>query len=340
MNIPSIGDLADGGNCVTVKSVSVIVEWYNMTYAELERPRRMLAALAEQAISLYSQNAVTSSGLSNPLELIIAYNSNRVSESRIHELLAEFLSQTPAMIVKTLPFPGGTYCQMKNAGACASSGEILLFLDSDVVPEPGWLQAFLHAFGDNRVLVGVGNTFVDSSDGSVYSKAMALGWGMFPLRSQEDCLRPLEMFYSNNMGFRRDVFLTRQFPDCTGLTHYPATLLVQRLQTDGIDIWQVTGARVSHPAPNGFKHFLARAIAAGRAHIFTSPDDAFKCLLDDIIRILYLMKQVLANREKVGLSWWQVPQGVLIAFTYHVFEFGGRVATLAAPGLMRRRFIL
>jgi len=91
------------------------------------------------------------------------------------------------------------------------------FFGSDLIPESDWLVAFLSAFKASKGVGVLGNTFVDWSRRDLYSKSVALSW-MFPLRDPTDELTAAQTFYANNVAFRRETFLSRQFPDVPGLT--------------------------------------------------------------------------------------------------------------------------
>src|SRR5262249_14982471 len=145
-------------------------------------------------------------------------------------------------------------------------------------PETGWLAGYLRAFTHAEISVGVGNTYVDHQAGDLYSQSLALAW-MFPLRDTEGCLAPTEWFYANNVGFRRDTFLSRQFADVPGLMHAAAPILVARLKRDGIPLWRVGEARACHPPPNGIVHFFKRAVAGGRVRAFSQAPLGLPCVL-------------------------------------------------------------
>jgi hypothetical protein len=62
-----------------------------------------------------------------------------------------------------------------------------LFLDSDVIPQAGWLKFLLGSLDNNpAVEVVAGNTFLDLSD--FMGRAMALSW-LFPLRETDSVLK-------------------------------------------------------------------------------------------------------------------------------------------------------
>ena len=327
-------------------SVSVVLEWENMAHAASDRPRQTMAALRAQADALYPGKAgqpkpEDSVRLSAPLEVILPYDSDKVDEADLLNNVADLLTDTESLRVRLLPVINGTYCRQKNEGAAGSTGDLIIFLDSDVTPEPTWLTAYLKAFLDPRVQVAVGNTYVDTSRGDAYSRAMALTW-MFPLRDTVGGLGPTKWFYANNVAFRRDVFRSHPFPETPGIKHHPAALLVQQLERDGIPLWHAGDARGHHPPPNGFMHFFTRAVAAGRERTLreTQPSLATvrRWLRSDLPDMAWYCKRILVERSTVNMPWRQVPAAIVVALAYHTLRLFGSLATYWAPGLMRDRF--
>ena len=323
-------------------AVSIVIEWYNVTHAELSRATRMLTALKSQATFLY-RDVGASVRLARLLDLIIVFDSEHFEEAQTRQLIDGVIGDCEYLTLRYLPVPGADYCKLKNAGAAIATGEILIFLDSDLIPESDWLVAFLSAFKDPNVSVVLGNTFVDWSGRDLYSKSVALSW-MFPLRDPTDELTVAQTFYANNVAFRRETFLSRQFPDVPGLTHVPAELLVKQLNRDGVTIWHVGNARASHPAPNGALHFIERAIAGGRARALTAESVTLPLVLrwlrHDIGSVRFALKRFIFEGLKVELRWWQVPAAASIALTYYIFFLFGSLLSITAPNFVKDRFKL
>ncbi len=330
-------------------SVSIVLEWENMTYAAEERPRQTLASLKTQAEALFSTAPSPSAKnappirLSAPLEVILPYNSDTIDEAEFLRHAADLITESEALDVRLLAVSGETYCFQKNAGAAAATGDLVIFLDSDVTPEPTWLAAFMQAFLEPRVQVAVGNTYVDIGRGDAYSRAMALSW-MFPLRDTLGGVKPSTWFYANNVAFRKAVLRSHQFPHTPGLKHRPAALLVQQLEREGITLWHVGEARGHHPAPNGPGHFFLRAVAAGRARILSNPSSSLSTVLNfiraDIIETGWCCKRIVVEGSKVELKSWQVPAAIGITIAYYALRLSGSLVTYLVPSLMRDRFDL
>lgn len=239
----------------TTPTFSIIVEWENARFAELVRTRRMLRALREQLLALSPLPAA-------PPEIILLYDRHTIDGALVQQVMEEeFQPASVPVDMRIVPSDGLRYYQQKNEGARISAGTtVKIFLDCDVVPEPGWLDALLDALEDPRVDVVAGETYIEYTN--FYSKAFALFW-FFSLRDSSEDLRPATMFHANNVAFRADVFAQYPFPD---LDTYRSqcTLLGDRLRANGHGLFVQKRARVSHPCPQGIGYFIARALNNGR----------------------------------------------------------------------------
>lgn len=324
-------------------SASIVVEWYNATRARYSRGVQTLGELQRQAAAMLDEDRGLPFTLARPVELILTYNADALRHADVERTVDDALPVRHGLEVRIVPVAGGTYCVQKNRGAALSSGDILVFLDSDVVPEPGWLAIMLGAFSVGDVDAVVGNTFVDHGDGGCYSRAMALTW-MFPLRSVRGPREPARMFYANNTAFRRHVFEARPFEDVPGFMHSAARTFLATLERDRITLWSVPDARASHPPPNGLRHFIMRAIAGGRARALDphgeSDRAAWRWVVADAKTVAYHVRRILRDGHKVGLSHWQKPAAIVVSSAYDVLFLAGSIVSRWFPGFMIRRFDL
>lgn len=320
----------------SLPSVSVVIEWENARLSELGRARRMLAALAEQLAALEER-------MNAPPELIVLHDQDAVDPALIIGCVEEAFGDPPRIALRTVPTDGAGYYAQKNRGAEMASRELVLFLDSDVVPEPGWLAALLEGFSDPRVGVACGNTYVEPE--GFAAKAFALFW-FFPLRSAVPAdAAPVESehFFANNVAFRRELFLSYRFPDLPMLRGQ-CVALARRLRQDGHSILIDRRARVSHPPPNGFSHFVRRALCEG--HDAVQQDrlrggGRYGHGLGTPYRFARSVwqagRRILGHRREVGLG----PVGAAAAFGMAVGYYGlcvvGEVLGRVSPETVRRR---
>jgi len=180
--------------------VSLIVEWDNARYQEIGRARRMLRRVRGQITEL-----------GEPVEVLVLYDGLEVSAAVVKEAVHEISNELPPGVdIQTISAPGSRYYQLKNEGARRSRGSLLVFVDSDVLPEAGWLRALLTSFDDPKVHIAIANAYVDTD--TLYAKIFALCW-FFPLRRPDGPLTPTTSSFVNSLAVRRSTFLKHPFPE-------------------------------------------------------------------------------------------------------------------------------
>jgi hypothetical protein len=313
---------------------SMVIEWENAVLSELDRTREMLGELHQQL------GEVVERGYPRP-EIIILHDKDDVEPRLVEEVVAKVapLAAWPAE-VRIIAAEGLEYVEQKNFGAKQSDSDLIFFLDSDVIPEPGWLAGLLEAFQDPEVQVVGGNTYI--SPEGFFGKAFALFW-FFPMRVEGSGLRRADGFWANNVAFRREIFEAFPFPDMPSF-RVQVTALKQELRKQGVGVFLQQGSRVSHPAPNGLRHFVARAICQGsdsvaiRSHS-EKGDGSLPGTVKLYVRSLgRSLKNIARHHRDVKLS----PVGAVGAFGvaagYQTLQFAGALVTHARPELIRRRF--
>jgi GT2 family glycosyltransferase len=133
------------------------------------------------------------------LETVIAIDHNP-------ELLAKTTREFPEVTVVANTVRRGASAT-RNTGVAASHGQVVAFLDDDVVAQPNWLDVLLHPLADPSV-VGVGGRL------EPLWKTSRPWW--FPLEfdwvvgcsylGMPENTSPVRNVWSNNMAIRRDAF--------------------------------------------------------------------------------------------------------------------------------------
>jgi hypothetical protein len=318
-------------------SFSAVIEWENVKLSELRRVRQMLRVFSTQIGEIEED-------LSAPPELIILYDPDAIDPDAVRALVDEAFQDRPGIAWRLVPSQNGTYYRLKNHGAGLAKRELVMFLDSDVIPEPGWLAALIGAFRDPEVRIACGNTYIDLQ--GLYSRTFALFW-FFPLRSMETTLAPVHYFFANNVVFRRDLFLSYQFPDLP-LFRGQCQALARDLRRDGHTIFIQNAARVSHPPPNGLAHFVKRAMceghdmalttkATGGAHGRPYPLGALSRFKRSLTRSA---RRIRHHGRNVGLGPAGAFGAFAIAATYFGLVFVGESITQVKPEIIRKRFAI
>jgi hypothetical protein len=317
--------------------ISVIVEWENAKLSELARAERMLAQLGAQMAAAARERNVRA-------ELIVLYDSNAVDPAVPGAAIAAHIDQaTWPGTVSLVPAPGQRYYEQKNKGAQLASGEILVFLDSDVVPDEGWLQGLLSAMSDPDVAIVGGETYLATE--TLYDRLFAAFWQFAPKRPPRGVYLHT-YFYANNFAVRREIFLANPFPDALSYRGQCAQL-ARSLRGQGIPIYRQGHSNVSHPPPQGAQTFVARALCRGHDAVYwksrfphgallhTNPAAA---LLRWIRELWQVLVRVATRARAVGLGPLGAVAALGLGFVYYTVKFAGEVIAFFAPEAIRRKF--
>lgn len=316
--------------------LSIVLEWENVILSGDDRCSEMLERLGEQ-IRLADYRA----------EVIVLFDPEKVGRALITEAVDKHLvaGQPASMEIRIEECHDKTYYDLKNEGAKRARGEIVVFVDSDVIPEDGWLENLVEPFAREHVDVVAGSTYL--AHDTFVEKTFALGW-FFPLRPEESRFHPFRRrFFANNVAFRRDLILDHPFPDQPeGVTRGACMDLGSTLRESDIPIWTTTEARAEHPPPSGAGHFVTRALAHGRDHVFRwrrNQDRGVLTTLGSVLlggpSVMVLSAgSILRHRDKVDLSWHQVPGAVALMCAFYVVAVLGGLTALLLPGYARKRW--
>lgn len=178
---------------------TIIVEWETSRECGDARAAVCLAALREQL-----QNAAAL--FHGEPELLLVADPGENERAEVERAVANAAGDSGWPVIPRVVQPPTRldYYQKKNFGLSASSNPIVVFMDSDVRPETGWMEALLRPFHAAAVSVVAGRTHAEA--GTLYERAVALFW-IFPARAEEDVLRPATCFWANSFAIRRQLNL-------------------------------------------------------------------------------------------------------------------------------------
>jgi glycosyltransferase involved in cell wall biosynthesis len=230
--------------------LSIVIEWENAGRIGWVRARAMLAQLRRQLLALPP-------GSVGKAEILLVYEAGRIDEGLLRAAVEEH-RRWPAAI-RYLGSDCAGYYEQKNYGAERTSGDIIVFLDSDVVPQPGWLEALLAPFASCNAEIVAGATSVERT--GLYSTAMALGW-IFPLPPEDRAVGPTRLFYANNVAFRREMIAAMRFPRARQY-RVQVGVVQRRLAAGRYRLVASPDAAALHPPPQGLAAFFTRALWCG-----------------------------------------------------------------------------
>lgn len=233
--------------------LSIVLEWDNLRTAGWRRGASVLQALAREIVA---HDAVTG----GETEVLFMFSPDAVNAGVLAALAGRCLPRD--VRVRLVPRPGEGYYHLKNAGVAAATHDRVVMLDSDTIPQPGWLGSMARALATPGVDAVAGVTTVDRD--SRYARAVARLW-FFPANPPPPgpIFRTRE-FWANNAAFRREVFLgAGGFPEA-GLFRGQCRMLAARLIATGRTIWLAPEARTVHSPPRGLVALCVRAVRHGR----------------------------------------------------------------------------
>ena len=313
-----------------VRSVSILIEWENVILAADDRCWAMLRQVGEQIHEVDAE-----------IECLVLFNPHQVQEEEVRRAVDCHLvgDGLPARAtVRLEPLVGDHYYDLRNRGSRIATGDVIVCIDSGVIPERGWLRALLApmlADGDS-VQVTAGNTYLNTED--LVSKSFAAGW-FFPLRDEREEPNPdARPFFANNVAFRRSVFLDHPYPALhEGQTRGSCTRLAKELRASGVSILYVPGARTAHPAPNGWAHICVRALAEGRDRALQSGRRGRR--LRRVLRsILFAaggvkrtIVRTLTRRRQLSLGAWEIVPACFVMGWYYTLTLVGALITILLP---------
>jgi hypothetical protein len=326
---------------VTETRVTIAVEWDNARLSEADRSIRLLEQLdlqvreVERQATCTSRPAGSATATVRQVEIVVCYNETEIERTALADLLRRHLT-VPWRLEGTRDCE---YYELKNHAARVSSGDLLVFVDSDVIPEPGWLDALLSCFDRQEVDVACGSTYIDPT--TLLGKAFGLFW-FYPLRQRQPDMRQTRAFFANNLAFRRRTFDRFPFPTAHDTSRGACLALAEQLDAVGVSIWCNGAARVSHPPPNGLRHFITRGLAQGRDRFLREQSagsliTAAAGIVGRLARNLgRSARDIASGYHEVGAAVWQLPAIALIAGGYYGLFFCGEVATVFRPSWMTR----
>lgn len=321
-------------NHSTRRTFSISVEWENARFAELQRTRLMLRALRAQLVSLGAPPA--------PPVINFLYDRRTIDGAMVERVLAEeFTYEGLPATTQIIPTDGLHYYEQKVLGAASASADIKIFLDCDVVPEPGWLAAILESFDNPDVGAVAGETYVEQT--GFYSKAFSLFW-FFPLRDASESLEPAPRFHANNVAFRSEIFAKYPFPSMDTYRGQ-CVALGNILHANGIGLYVQKRARVSHPCPLGVWYYMARALHNGRDWVLLSGLDGHRdsrtlkliywTLRSNLKRTFGRIRQ---HRPTVGLGPLGYWAACGLAASYFLLQAIGSLVSIYRRDAIVRRF--
>jgi len=321
----------------TLPSISIIIEWDNALQTDSARVECMLTALRKQLIELEEKLAAIP-------ELLIVFDRKQVMERDLKAFIISILGEDfNAAVLRYVSGDDLQYYQLKNLGAEKSSNELLVFLDSDVVPTSEWLVNLLLPFAIREIHVVAGQCNFDQH--SILDKTFAMFW-YFPLPNDSEELIRINILYANNFAIYKSLFESIRFPDAEYFRGQ-CVEFSENLRRRGETIHLSNRACVKHPAPSGSGYFLRRALCEG--HDYELKDQKFfhssvpsrtytKWYYGKSLKLAF--RSIRRKYRDVGLGPGGAALAMMIASCYLTIVATGKLVTRYWPDIIPRYFAI
>ena len=312
--------------------ISIVIEWENALLSDkLKIP------------SLFSRLHQGITRLSEPVEVNIVYDPGSVDVENVGRLLANTpLVRSDLVRLGFHPLSGEHYYELKNYGVQKSSGEIVVFADSDIDPEEDWLSSLVH-FLDHHEDHGMVGGFTYVKPVNLLTKAFSAGW-FFPLKPEAEIVySPARFVWANNCAYRRSVFLAHPYRTSHyGETRNACNRQLAEMTNAGIKTANISSAVVAHPAPNGLRHFVIRGLAEGRDYavdllLAGNPDEGvlsphLRRLVHQVVgKLRKAVVNSITEGKRIEAKKFEPPILVSIMLAYYSLYAVGATWTLINP---------
>ena len=311
---------------VSAERISIIIEYENAsTHREADIKPILLSLLRQHA-------GETARELH---ELIFVFDGTEQLGNRIQKLIdATVPKLRHHFTVTMLARRGLCYYELKNAAAAIARGDILVFLDSDALPEDGWLHAIVAPFQRAETRIVNGYTYLEHHD--FLSRTLALTW-IFPLRHDDRSEAARRSLNANNFAARREWFNAQPFEGNVGFK-VSCSLMVRRLKQLGIPIVDAD-AYARHQSFANIPFLLWRATAAGRDDDIRYATTRTQARAARVTRALTrwlhknsrALKRIVLRHHDVGLPRYQIPAAIVVAWSYFTLALVFQLASAFRP---------
>jgi GT2 family glycosyltransferase len=154
------------------------------------------------------------------------------------------------------------YTEAKALGGRIATGDILVFVDADVVYEKNWLRSLLSVFeryADAMIVGGDTRVYMDSG----YALSLNLTW-MLPMLAEIRKPERADNFSLNNFAILRELMLQVPFPANYPLYRGKVTVWKDRLAKKGCIIYRAPQTRGDHAPPGSLLDWWYRMLIFGR----------------------------------------------------------------------------
>jgi hypothetical protein len=251
------------------------------------------------------------------------------------ELLEGVRREAPRLFdvadVQCVSVPDGRYYELKNAGLAAAARDVIVLLDSDTIPEAGWLRELVAPFADEGTIAASGHTYLGHS--TFVSRTLAMVW-VFPLRDHDAGAAQRRALNVNNCALRAAWFRAHPFPIDHGFK-VSCTKFMRQMNVNGVALLRPP-AYAKHAPLTGWRFLVWRALVTGRDadRKYTDMKSASRFMrMLHAVRFLWKMecrtiRRVVAHHRHVALPPREIPAALVVGCGFYALAFLGQTARL------------
>ncbi len=234
--------------------VTFIVEWENAIDVEDHWTKRAMSSFQDELERCSNRFA-------RKPRIMYLYDENAVQKSTIRDVIDQVAPKLDELAdLELVATPGLSYYQLKNFGVSRADTELVVMLDSDAGPLPGWLEGLLAPFTDEKVMAVGGFTVLGWED--LLSKTMALSW-IFNLPSEREKTVKRQKINANNCAFRTAFFRENPFPEVKGSFKKSCGFWLRDIDRRGFKWIRTADAMTLHAPHPGGSFIIWRAWTTG-----------------------------------------------------------------------------
>lgn len=307
---------------------TVLVEWENAIDVEDHWAKRAMSAFEHEL-------EINQPRMTEKPRVMYLYDSGAVEAATIQSVIDAVAPRLKDFAeVELVPTPGLTYYKLKNFGVSRTETELVIMLDSDAGPQPGWLDALLKPFQDPDVMAVGGFTVLGHED--FLSRAMALSW-IFNLPSERKKAAARKKIFANNCAFRTDFFRRNPWPDLPAFKKQ-CGFWIRDIEARGVKWVRTVDAMTVHAPHPGYRFLAWRAWTTGLDRDFqtyhTLAQDrrervkfAFAFFKGKIARAA---SRIYTKGHEVNLPNWQRPLALLVALGFYLITLTAQLYSALA----------
>lgn len=240
------------------------------TYRRPDSLARTLDALLRQEVPGLVEVVICDDGSPSPeeaqVQAVVTAAATRAGAA--HQASSEDLAQPQGFTVRLIRQDNAGPAAARNAGARATQAPLLLFLDDDCAPAPGWLAAHLaaHAGGEQIAVQGHVAWAPDVRVTPFMELVVRGAQFNFGAIADPECV-PFTSFYTANCSLRRSDLAGAGWFDASLPPYMEDTEFAYRLSRTGARLVYRPGALVHHEHAVELASYLTRQRRAGRAAV-------------------------------------------------------------------------